>query len=156
VTFSYLKKPFAFPPRHLKFCYKNVKKCLGHEQLQISDYPTGIKENNFKHQAIQTTKSLSASSLPSDKLIQVEEQVLSPTGPPSSNCLPDLGTISDISSKVLTISPSKSQVGKMSQISGETPSVFSGLSDFVEAAEKEGIFNSSMSIISSSNSQAVR
>jgi hypothetical protein len=114
------------------------------------------EENHFKHPGMQWDNVSTISSMSSNRLKLFEQEVLMSTGPQSSNSLPNLDSISDLSCHVSTISASKSQVGKMSVISGKTPSLFSGLSLLIEAAEKEGIFDSSVSTTSTSKSQKVR
>ena len=96
--------------------------------------------------------------MPSNQLKLLEQEVLLPTGPQSSKSLPKLDNISDISTQVTSVSGSKSQVEKMSVISGETPSLFSGLSGLEEPSpsEIEGIFDSSVSTTSASKGQTVR
>jgi hypothetical protein len=117
-----------------------------------------MEENHFKHPGTQFNKASTISSVPSDKLKFLEHVLLLPTGPQSSNSLPNLGSISDLCSQVTTVSSSKSQVGGMSVISGETPSLLSGLSGLEDPSpsEIEAIFNSSVSTTSASKSQTVR
>jgi hypothetical protein len=128
----------------------------GQKKEQISFHPAKMEKNQFKHPGIQSKKASTISSVPSDKLKLLEQEVLLPTRPKSSNSLPNLDSISDLCSQVTTSSASKSQVERMSEKSGEIPSLFSGLSDIVEAAEKEGIFYSEFSTTSTSKSQVVR
>ena len=118
-----------------------------------------MEKHLFKHPGTQSNKASTISSVPSDKLKFLEQVLLLPTGPQSSNSLPNLGSISDLCSQVTTVSSSKSQVGGMSLISGETPpSLFSGLSGLEEPSpsEIEGIFDSSVSTTSTSKSPTVR
>jgi hypothetical protein len=117
-----------------------------------------MEDNHLKHLGIQSKKSSTISSMPSDKLKFLEQEVLLPTGPESSNSLPKLDSISDLCSQATTVSSSKSQVGGMSVISGETPSLLSGLSGLEEPSpsEIEAIFDSSVSTTSASKSQTVR
>ncbi len=117
---------------------------------------TSREENHFKHPGMPWDKASTISSIPSNQLQLLEQEVLMSTGPQSCNSLPKLGSISDLCSQVTTVSSSKSQVGKMSVISGKTPSLFSGLSLLIETAEKEGIFDSSVSTTSTSKSPTVR
>ncbi len=114
------------------------------------------KKNHFKHMGTQSNKASTISSMPSDKLRLLEQEILLPTGPQSSSSLPELDISVDLYSKASTISASKSQVERMSVTSVEIPSLFSGLSDIVEAAKKEGIFYSEFSTTSTSKSQVVR
>ena len=118
-----------------------------------------MEKHLFKHQGTQSNKASTISSVPSDKLKFFEQVFLLPTGPQSSNSLPKLGSLSDLSSHVSTTSASKNQFERMSLISGETPpSLFSGLSGLEEPSpsEIEGIFDSSVSTTSTSKSQTVR
>jgi hypothetical protein len=117
-----------------------------------------MEDNHFTHPGIQSRKSSTISSMPSDKLKLLEQEVLMSTGPQSSNSLPKLGSLSDLSSHVSTTSASKNQFERMSLISGETPSLLSGLSGLEEPSpsEIEAIFNSSVSTTSASKSQTVR
>jgi hypothetical protein len=123
----------------------------GQKQLQVLEDTTSREENNFKHPGMQWEKASTISSMSSNQLKLLEQEVLVP-GPQSSNSLPDLGSITELSGPVTSISGSKSQVERMSVVS----SLFFGLSDIVEAAEKEGFFNSSLSTTSASKSQTVR
>jgi hypothetical protein len=117
-----------------------------------------MEKTHFKHPGTQSNKASTISSVPSDKLKLLEQEVLLPTGPQSSNSLPDLVSFTELSGQVPSISESKNQVERMSVMSGETPSSISGgsaLADLIQQTEKEGIFDLVFSITSSSNSQEV-
>ena len=63
----------------------------------------------------------------------------------------------EFNSSVSTTSASKSQVGRMSVTSLKTSSILSGVLDFIEERKENGeILDSSVSVISSSNSKTVR
>ncbi len=117
-----------------------------------------MEENHFKHPGTQSNKASTISSVPSDKLKLLEQEVLLPKDPQSSNSLPKLDNISDLGSQVTTVSSPKSQVGGLSVISGETPSLLSGLSGLEEPSSSvvECIFDSSVSTTSTSKSPTVR
>jgi hypothetical protein len=117
-----------------------------------------MEKHLFKHPGTQSNKASTISSVPSDKLKFLEQVFLLPTGPQSSNSLPKLENISDLSSHVSTTSASKNQFERMSLISGETLSLLSGLSGLEEPSpsEIEAIFNSSVSTTSASKSQVGR
>jgi hypothetical protein len=107
---------------------------------------------------MQFDSSSTISSVPSDKLKHLEQEVLLPTGPQSSKSLPKLDNISDILTQVTSVLGSKNQVERMSEISGKTPSLFSGLSQLEDPTplEIEGIFDSSVSTTSASKRQVGR
>ncbi len=130
----------------------------GKKQHLVLEDTTSREENHFKHPGMQWDNASTISSLPSNQLKLFEQEVLLTKGPQSSNSLPNLGSISELSGPVTSISASKSQAGKMSVTSGKTPSLFSGLSGLEEpsSSEIECIFNSSVSSTSTSKSQTVR
>jgi hypothetical protein len=149
--------PYSLPNLRFPIEYNKIFLYIsGKKQHLVLENTTSREENHFKHPGMQCDSSSTISSVPSGKLRLLEQEVLLPTGPQSSNSLPNLYSISELSGPVTSISASKSQVGRMSVISGKTPSLFSGLSLLIEAAEKEGIFDSSASSTSTSKSQKVR
>jgi hypothetical protein len=130
----------------------------GQNKVQISFHPAKMEKTHFKHPQTQSNKASTISSISSNQLKLLEQEFLLPTGPHNSNSLPDLGSISDLCSQMTTTSGSKSQVGRISVMSGETPSSILGgsaLADLIQQTEKEGLFDISFSIASSLNSQKV-